>query len=268
MIASALLYPFALLKRRPITLLIALCGYWVLWTAIDIAFSLANFNDVDPFRSVRDAAVAGGKAIAQIITAAFPAALVIVAALRDLERRDKGFRLMDGVTIALLSVMFFLAIAAPFVGLAVVSFNAITPQLASVWPAIALMAFWACIAIFVYCRLSVAWPQALVRGRISAAAAWSMTRGRFWRIVSALLPAFALSMGLTQTADWLSNQWLAQTLPIAAGSFEGVFSPLILGETALNELLASLHEVYFTAVTVYVYHRIAPPRADAVADIF
>lgn len=285
MIGAALAYPFLFVRRKPVTALA--CALVTL--ALSALLELSGTALSEATRGV-DQGYYVAYALHYLIQSAvqgFPSGLLLVAALIDLELRDPARRpgLKDGALVAAVSLAFALLVTLPIFGLQTAASRAMAnyvtqrtgpmfenydqvawvQQLStSLWFVAALLF---CILFF---RLSFAWPHTLSTGKFVLLRAWSLSRGKFWRITSVLLPA-TLVAGL---AAW-AGEWVSIYINLGSPAFAPVGATMqsappfdYLAARTIASWIGMLGAFYFNLSNVCLYARLLPPKPETVAAQF
>ncbi|MES1202162.1 MAG: hypothetical protein ABUS57_12025 [Pseudomonadota bacterium] len=270
---QALLYPFLLLRRRPVTILLCLLAGWVVSVAVDVMLPdlsrVRYVNNLPPLAyALRSSFYESIKTVVQ----AYPGAIIGVCALIDLGARDPAAtpRFADGLRWAAMGVVYLLLIVTPL---------SAAMQAISVWyePARESGSWmrswisrgeWLALDIAFLLRLGLAWPDALAKQRYVLFKSWTLARGRHWVVVGALLP---ISVGLTVTHSFALHSFYQLTegfrIDLGAMLYEDS-SRWRLYDAAFVDAMIILQAYIFNAATAFVYARVLPLTPRAAAEVF
>jgi hypothetical protein len=274
MLGNMLSYPFALLRRKPATVLGAFFVYTLFLVGLDVAFAAMGQDllsaDADLFGSSRGAyqgysflASLGGLGVS---------ALVMGAALIDLKRRRPEDRpsAFEGAKFFILNTKFGIMVVAPFALLALLVVGGVGYffQGMQAWPiGLALMALPIALALlFVSIRLYLAWPRALASDDIHLLRAWPLTEGKFWPTFGLFLAAHAVGI-----APVIAFTSLAELLGLLVwyptDSLAAVLTPDALGYSGGLNTATAFATVYLAITPAFMFDALDPIKPD-VAEVF
>ncbi|HEY3694997.1 hypothetical protein [Phenylobacterium sp.] len=130
----------------------------------------------------------------------------------------------------------------------------------------------AVLMIWVGVRLSLATPMAFAEQRFSLAAAWRMTRGRFWSLFGMIVLAVIFYVMI-----WILVSIIGYLFVTLAGGAEAIMNPASLSPARLLAFVANfilqlvlpiLQVVMIYAPLAVAYQRIAPVQPERVAEAF
>jgi hypothetical protein len=274
MLGNMLSYPFALLTRKPATVLGAYFAFFLFLVGLDIAFAALGQDllsaDADLLGESR-AAYQGYTFFAGLFGLGI-AALVMGAALIDLKRRAPEDRplFLEGGKFFALNLQFSFLVVLPFAIVAVLvtlGVSRFVPafrdgELAPIW-AVAPLALPLC---YVAIRLYLAWPRALAADDISLLRAWPLTKGKVGMTLGLFLAAHAVGM-----APLLAWSFLSQLLELyvwePVDTLEAVLTPGALGYSAAVNAATAFSTVYLAITPAFMFDAFDPIKPD-VAEVF
>ena len=274
MLGDALAYPFALLIRRPATVLVCLFLVWLLLFAVDLSLGqiarVRFVNHLDPITFALRLLIYHGLRIA---VTAYPWAIIGVYALVGLRLRDAKAEpnLADALRFGVVSLIFLVAIQTPInVAEHVVRNATLPPDWGSFVASLASNAAYLLIAALIYYRFAFWGPHLLANRRVDLAAATRLTFGHYLKVVSVLLPIEAVSTFLHLTAVHYFYALLDQNQVGVAGM---LFDPAYMATyrayvAAFIDLLVVLQGYIFFVASILVYQRIAPASPSTTANVF
>jgi hypothetical protein len=270
MLGDMMGYPFALLRRKPFTVITAFVTFALALLMLDILFA-ASGQDLlsagsDPFSAETRPAFQAYNFLSGVVGLAI-SAIVMGAALIDLNRRDPDDRptALDGLKFFVLNIKFGFMVVLPFalVGGLVIGFALqVGGTIAGVVAAIpVVLAF-----IYLSIRLYLAWPRALASDHQNLWGTLAITKGKFWPLLGlfiaahivAMMPLLALSFG----TEMLS---LAVYYPI--DSLEAVLTPHALIYAGLYDVTVAFATIFMAAVPAFLFNAIDPVQPD-LAEVF
>lgn len=149
--------------------------------------------------------------------------------------------------------------------------EALTSGIVGTIIALSILAAW----LFVLVRLSLAAPMALAEGRWSVRAAWGMSRGHFWKILTVHLPillgvalAFSASNTLYGLVLGAVRADFSLTVLTHSRSLAEVFSPARLGLTIVTAVLGAVAAAVLYAPAAAIYRDLGGHRSDDQAAVF
>jgi hypothetical protein len=295
MIGAALTYPFLFARRRPVSLLATLLIGCVLKGLASMLVSPGQMLDVGAQFPHFYALFYAAQYFSQELLQAALIAMLLAAALVDLRVRNRKPNLLDMPLLAAARAAFMLVVMAPFYGLqygyslfvqqwmrvsveARAGAESISSAEAASWtepmwwyaPSVVLFL----IAIIIYVRLAFAWPRTLATGQFTFFRSWAETRGKFWRLAGALLPAAGAMLIVFAVGGWLFS---LVTMSLYAPSMDFRWDDpaasmrvtvIMVASAVLNGAAYMIGTLYFDLVLVFLYARAQPQRPGDVADVF
>lgn len=270
MLGDMLGYPFALLRRKPLTIISAFVAYTLALLGLDVLFAAAGQDllsvNADPFATETRASFQAYNFLSGVIGLAI-AAIVMGAGLIDLKRRDPDDRptALDGLKFFVLNIKFGVMIALPFtllgglaIGVALQFGGALAGGVAAIPVALAF--------IYLSIRLYLAWPRALASDHQNLWGAMALTKGKFWPLlglfIAAHLVALAPLIALTFGAETFG---LALEYPV--DTLEAVLMPQALAYAGLYDVTVAFSTVFMAAVPAFLFDAFDPVKPD-LADVF
>jgi len=271
MIGGALAFPFLLLRRKPVTVLLCLLISVVLGVAIDFAdMRLSTLNGVT---EVQDYYVWRQVAYYLLRTAALgaPAALVLTQAVIVLGRRDadRKFNPLDAVRFIGVALLYVLVFVLP---LTVLNFYLIRWFTASVMylsPLLSLGQF--VVGMLILCLFALVWSDVIARERFALFHTLKVTGRRYWRVLGIVGPLVIITVLVDWGArwgGWFAYTLLPQSLMQAMSDDPASTSPYWLTNVATAEI-GQVFSTYLLSVgNAYLYSRLMPERPERVAEMF
>jgi hypothetical protein len=270
MLGDMLGYPFALMRRKPLTIIGAFLIYALGLLALDILFAASGQDlisvNADPFSPETRPAFQAYNLLAGVINLCI-AAIIMGAALIDLKRRDPDDRptALDGLKFFVLNIKFGFMIVLPFllVGGLVIGF---TLQFAGTIAGIVAAIPVALAFIYLSTRLYLAWPRALASDHQNLWGSLALSKGKFWPLlglfIAAHLVAFAPLLVVSFGADMFG---LAVLYPV--DTLDAILTPQALLYAGIYEVGAAFASFYLAAVPAFLFDAFDPVKPD-VADVF
>jgi hypothetical protein len=274
MLGNMLGYPFALVMRKPTTVLGAFVVFLMLLVSLDIAFAAMGQDllsvQADLFGENR-AAFQTYNFLAGLFGLG-ASAVVMGAALIDLKRRrpEEAPSLLEGAKLFVLNIKFSVMVVLPFLILALIvlgglgyAFNSsawpwIAPAIASVPIAFAF--------IYVAIRLYLAWARALATDDVNLLRAWPLTKGKFWVTLGLFLAAHAVAL-TPLIALTFASQLLGVEVYFPVDSLSAVLTPEALGYSAAFNAITAFMTLYVAITPAFMLDALDPVKPD-VADVF
>lgn len=257
LLGDTLLYPLALLQRRPVWLLSLFAALFGIGMACNLALAALGYDVND---------MSGDAARIEAIFLAFVTWLVvgllIACALQDLGEREAGPNAADAMTAVSLNFIVSIAIGGPFLVLGAFCFALAnqTPHALRLPAAILVVSAVVFAFLYVLARFSFAGPYSLAIGRRKMWASWSMTRGRELALAG-LYAALCLACLLIALIFSLVVSLVIYSLGEAGEAWAPV--PLwLLVDLAASQALAAFLFLYFFAAQTFLFHRLAVRTSD------
>lgn len=272
MLAGALSYPFVLLGKKPVTVLLCLLFGVGVDAAVYYGFSLAGLFSPGSLSSGTSRALRDIAYFALCSATTTPAnVLILVEALIALSMREPGRKtdLGDCLRFFWVSLLAYGLVTAPALVLNEWSRVALTPRMGPTAAALTagILVSFVPQALFLF-RFAFAWPHTLVVSSPVFFRSWALTRGRFWTIAGVLTPVL-----LMQTLIYYGGAIAASHIVYAFPTLTPVYTDTNqpgLGWAiyiVLFQLSRVLGSFYLAAGNVYLYARLTP-RPAMLAHVF
>ena len=259
MLAGALTYGFALLGKRPVTILACLFVGLMVVGFVDYLFiNVPAFRLLTPAEPLRYMLGRMAFIVLRAVVGAIPNAVALVTALSLLGVRDGRATLGDCLRTAAVTLMYVAVFVAPLSALQVVltsRFASMPLPFADV--GLAVLAF--VLQSYLLIRFGMAWPHTITTRRYALFKSWSLTRGRFWRLAGILVPALLLDMLIVWAGQYLN----ASIFRLTGGGLDasGLEWPVNVINIEGSRILGAF---FLACANVYLYAKLIAPAPSVV----